>query len=89
MSVRKTTGDQVLVAMRQIGSGRDKFTSLADLGRKLGGSPESLHAAVMGLWREGKITVSRPEGRGGTTEEERRWWMEAQGETLGHVMLRT
>ena len=87
-AVMKTSTDQVLAAMNQLGNGRDKFTSLADLGRRLGGSPEALHAAVMQLWRAGKITVAKPEGRHGSTPEERRWWLEAQGETLGYVMLR-
>lgn len=87
--VVKASSDQVLAAMNQLGNGRDKFTALSALGRHLGGSPESLHAAVMQLWRAGKITVAKPEGRHGSTPEERRWWLEAQGETLGYVMLRS
>lgn len=85
----KSSPDQVLAAMQQIGNGRDKFTALSALGRHLGGSPETLHSAVMSLWRAGKITVAKPEGRHGSTPEERCWWLEAQGETLGYVMLRS
>ena len=88
-SVQKSTPEQVLAAINQLGHGSAKFTSLVDLGHQLGGSPESLHAAIMQLWRAGKITVSKPEGRQGSTPEERRWWMEAQGEVLGYVSLRT
>ena len=74
--------------MNEIGHGREKFTSLADLGRRLGGSPESLHATIMQLWRAGKVTVSAAEGRSGSTDAERRWWLETQGEQLGYVALR-
>lgn len=88
LKVQKSSPDRVLEAMDQIGHGREKFTSLADLGRRLGGSPQALHQAVMQLWRSGKLTVSAAEGRSGSTEAERRWWMEAQGETLGYVSLR-
>lgn len=87
-TVAKASPDQVLSVMNQIGHGSDKFTSLAELGRRLGGSPESLHSAVMDLWRQGKITVAGAEGRHGSTPEERRWWLHAQGEVLGYVMLR-
>ena len=88
MSAQKSSTDQVLAAMDQLGHGHEKFTSLADLGRRVGGSPESLHQAVMQLWQARKITVSAAEGRHGSTEEERRWWLNAQGETFGYVMLR-
>ena len=88
MTVQKASPVQVLDAMHRIGHGREKFTSLADLGRMLGGSPESLHQAIMQLWQARKITVSAVEGRHGSTEEERRWWLNAQGETFGYVMLR-
>ena len=74
--------------MDQIGHGSDKFTSLRDLGQRIGGSPQSLHQAVMQLWRERKVTVAPAEGRHGSTPEDRRWWLEAQGETFGYVMLR-
>ena len=82
------SADQVIATMNQIGHGKEKFTSLVDLGHRLGGTPEALHAMVLQLWRAGKITVSAAEGRSGSTPEERRWWLQAQGETLGYVMLR-
>lgn len=85
----KASGDQVLQAMQQIGHGSDKFVAISALGQRLGTTPQALHQALMDLWRQGKITVSRFEGRhGGAPPEERRWWMESQGETLAYVALR-
>ena len=86
--LRMKSPDRILQTMTQIGHGADKFTKLSDLGRHLGDSPESLHAAVMQLWRSGKITVAAAEGRHGSTPEERHWWLNAQGEVFGYVMLR-
>lgn len=90
LPIRKSTPDQVLAVMNQIGHGAERFTALADLGRRLGGTPQALHAAVMQLWRAGKITVAGAEGRHGSTPEERRWWLTAPGEEnkIGYVMLR-
>jgi len=87
-TIRKASGDAILDAMNRIGQGGNKFTSLAVLGRAVGGSPESLHQAILQLWRERKITPSPAEGRFGSTEEEQRWWLQAQGETFGYVELR-
>lgn len=88
LRVQKASTDQVLQAMEQIGSGSEKFTSIADLGRRLGGSPESLHSTLMQLWRGGKITVAAFEGRHGLSEADKKWLWHAQGEILGYVMFK-
>lgn len=84
----KALQDPVLAAMARIGHGASKFVSLADLGQHLGGSPQSLHRALLQLWREGAVSLSAPEGRFGSSDSDRRWWLEAQGEVFGYVELK-
>jgi hypothetical protein len=40
------------------------------------------------LVSNGTLTVAGPEGRFGSTPEDRRWWLRAWGEVFGHVMLK-
>lgn len=83
-----TFEEAVLHVISEIGRGAQKFVGIAELGHRIGFSPETLHATLLNLWREGKINMAAPEGRFGSTEEERRWWLRTGGETFGHVMLR-
>lgn len=80
--------DAVLQAIDAVGQGSNKFTSIARLGQRLGIMPQTLHSVLTNLLHAGKIGVAPPEGRFGSTDEERRWWLQAQGETFGYVMLR-
>lgn len=74
-------------AMQEEGHG---IVPLHQLGPKFSGSPAALHAALLGLWKQGKVSLSRLEGRHGNSEEERRWAMPEPGGDgqLGYVSLR-
>lgn len=79
----------MLAAVRELAPGGHGLVALDQLGQKLGTTPSALHAAVVQLWRAGKVTVAGAEGRHGSTEEERRWWMPVPGENeVGFVVLR-
>jgi hypothetical protein len=56
--------DKVLAAVREAG-----YSLLSRLGPKVGATPQSLHAAVVNLARQGKVGVSALEGRYATAED--------------------
>lgn len=89
-STSSLTTDHVLQAVKDIG-GPYNHTKLADLREHpllKDHSREHQDRAIHQARREGKVTAGAAEGRHGSTERERKAYINDDGDVLGHLMVK-